>query len=284
MSERKISSAVRGFKGVWIPSQFWLDGNLTLQEICFLTEIDSLDGDKGCYASNQHFADFFGLTPGRCSQIIKSLETKKYISVEYVRDGKQVTKRVLRVFRKLKGGIKYPKGGYLENAEGSNTGFSNTKDHQSVSNDDPKPTILDDFEELWKLYPRKRGKQSAFKAYKRALKKGTTNKQIQTGIMGYINDIHHEHIGQEYIAWGGTFFNQERWADYLDEQSSQPKPQAPKDKDGRRRIFIKQMLDQYSALPLEEAAKQVAAGLARDGTHITAAEVLKIAGENNERN
>lgn len=134
MGKRKITNVNRDFKGVWIPAEYWLDPNLTMMEIMFITEIDSLDHGEGCFASNNHFADFFGVTPGRASQIINSLKKKGYIELDYERNGKQVVRRLIRVVRKLKGvfrklneGIKYSKGGYLENAEGSNTLFSNTE-------------------------------------------------------------------------------------------------------------------------------------------------------------
>lgn len=126
MKVRKITNQSRDFKGVWIPAEYWLDPNLTMMEIMFITEIDSLDRGEGCFASNNHFADFFGITPGRASQIIKSLSKKGYIELTYEREGKQVVRRLIRVFRKLKGGIENSKGGYLENAEGSNTSSSNT--------------------------------------------------------------------------------------------------------------------------------------------------------------
>lgn len=137
---RKIAKANRGFKGIWIPASFWLDENLTDREILFLVEIDSLDiGEDGCFASNKHFSDFFGLTASRCSQIIKGLKAKGYIEVAYeYGPNKEVLKRTMRVVNKLKPPIKYSKGGYLENAKGSNTSFSNTtinKDHMSSKPD-----------------------------------------------------------------------------------------------------------------------------------------------------
>lgn len=127
MAKRKINNQSRDFKGVWIPAEYWLDPNLTMMEIVFITEIDSLDRGEGCFASNNHFADFFGVTPGRASQIVNSLQKKGYIELTYEREGKRVVRRLIRVVRKLNGGIKNSKGGYLENAEGSNTVFSNTE-------------------------------------------------------------------------------------------------------------------------------------------------------------
>src|SRR5690554_5267342 len=117
----------RGFKGVWIPREIWLNEELTIMEKLFLVEIDSLDNDDGCFASNAHFADLFGISKGRCSQIIKEMERKKYISISYEKNGKEISKRIIKVFRKLNRGVKKTKGGCLENAQGSNTVINNTK-------------------------------------------------------------------------------------------------------------------------------------------------------------
>lgn len=135
MPERKITKANRGFKGIWIPACYWLDPNLTIQEMLFLAEIDSLDIDeKGCYASNKHFSDFFGLTPQRCSQVINSLKEKNYIKIEMTfGKEKQVEKRTIRVVNKFDTPIKYSLGGYKENFKGSNTLFSNTSNSSANS-------------------------------------------------------------------------------------------------------------------------------------------------------
>ena len=73
--------------------------------------------------------------------------------------------------------------------------------------------LKDDFEKLWKLYPRKERKSDALKAYKKAIKAGATNKQIQDGIISYKKKIDAEKIEHQFIAQGGTWFNQERWND-----------------------------------------------------------------------
>ena len=113
----------RDFKGIWIPSEIWLNKDLSLIEKCFIVEIDSLDNSDGCFASNGYFAEFFSISKSRCSQIIKGLETKEFISIQYHYEGKQIIKRVVNI---LKGGIKKTKGGYLENCEDNNTKVNNT--------------------------------------------------------------------------------------------------------------------------------------------------------------
>lgn len=87
----------RDFKGIWIPKEIWLDDELTLQEKIFLVEIDSLDNQEGCYASNQYFADFFGISKTRVSLVIKSLIEKGHIksTIIYKQGTKQILKRVL---------------------------------------------------------------------------------------------------------------------------------------------------------------------------------------------
>lgn len=71
------------------------------------------------------------------------------------------------------------------------------------------------FEKLWNLYPRKERKADAFKAYKKAIKAGTTNKEIQDGIIAYARAV--VSTDKQYIAQGGTWFNQQRWQDVVDE-------------------------------------------------------------------
>lgn len=146
----------RGFKGVWIPAEIWLAEDLTIMEKLFFVEIDSLDNEQGCFASNGHFSDFFQLSKSRCSQIINALEKKGYITIEYtLKEGsKEIDRRVIRsrvkytkqvvniqkgVFNKLNPPIKFTKHPPLENAKGSNTVINNTSNNNTTNNNN-KPT------------------------------------------------------------------------------------------------------------------------------------------------
>jgi len=130
MVKRKVAENNRGFKGVWIPKEIWLDEELTIQEMVFLVEIDSLDQENGCYASNAHFADFFGLSKSRSSAVIKTLEEKGYIAIKYIYEGKEIKKRIIHVVTKYRGRQETEEG-YLGNAQGSNTSLSNTSNNNS---------------------------------------------------------------------------------------------------------------------------------------------------------
>jgi len=97
----------RNFKGIWIPKAIW-EADLLIHEKVFLAEIDSLDNDEGCFASNAYFSDFSKLTKARCSQIISKLEKKKLITVSLKYKDKQVIRRTLKV---AKGVVNLLKGG-----------------------------------------------------------------------------------------------------------------------------------------------------------------------------
>ena len=69
------------------------------------------------------------------------------------------------------------------------------------------------FEELWKLYPRKQGKKDALKHYKRAVKEGTTDAEIEAGIQSYVGYIEKNNVDKRYVKHGSAWFNQEGWLD-----------------------------------------------------------------------
>ena len=134
----------RDFKGVWIPKEIWLSTDLKVMEKLILVEIDSLDNEDGCFASNEHFSKFFSLSKNRCSEIIKSLEKKGYIKIDYIyqEGSKAISRRVIRCVRNIDGGIRNidnpirkTEEGYSENREDNNTSFNNTFSNTSNKKD-----------------------------------------------------------------------------------------------------------------------------------------------------
>lgn len=210
----------RDFKGIWIPAEIWLS-DLPVMEKLFLVEIDSLDNKDGCFASNKYFSEFFKISKGRCSQIIKSLEKKKYITITYVRkeNSKEVEKRIIKsnfkytkvvnklntVVNKLNDPIKNIKPPYLENAKENNTIYNNIYDN----------TIEQIEKQVEKLYlnhyPLKKGKAKGIKKAITAIKnKDTTLNDLETCIKNYAEEV--KDRDKKYIKHFSTFMN----GDYLD--------------------------------------------------------------------
>lgn len=85
-----------GFEGVWIPAELWESREVTLQEKVMLIQIKSLakkHPERGCFKRNEAFAEFFGLSKSRVSEVISALEKKGLIKVHFQRKGKQIVER-----------------------------------------------------------------------------------------------------------------------------------------------------------------------------------------------
>lgn len=73
--------------------------------------------------------------------------------------------------------------------------------------------LKSEFDEIWKLYPKKARKADAERAYIKARKSGTTSEQVKNGIIAYVEHLKTTNTQPQYIAQGGTWFNQQRWLD-----------------------------------------------------------------------
>ena len=81
----------------------------------------------------------------------------------------------------------------------------------------------EDFEEIWKEYPRKDGKKKSLEYINRALKSGATVQEIKNGVLGYKKYIEENKVEPRYIKMGSTFFNQENWRDFEEQQQKEDK-------------------------------------------------------------
>ena len=71
----------RDFKGIWIPKEIWESTQLSLMERVLFVEIHSLDNERGCYASNRYFAEFFSVSERQIQNHIAGLKQKGFIIV-----------------------------------------------------------------------------------------------------------------------------------------------------------------------------------------------------------
>src|SRR5436189_165018 len=71
----------RDFKGIWIPKEIWLSEQLSLMEKVLFVEIHSLDNERGCFASNRYFAQFFGVSDRQIRTYLASLKEHGFITI-----------------------------------------------------------------------------------------------------------------------------------------------------------------------------------------------------------
>lgn len=238
LEKRKVNNNMseqnRQFKGIWIPKEIWENKELSILEKIILIEIDSLeDEERGCFASNRYFADFFGLSMSRVSQIINNLKEKNYIDINIIYDGKQIKERQLKikrppypdmiqgVFRKLKGGIKFSKGGYLENCKENNIYINNINNNNNniYNNNIAQITeITEKFEEFYKSYPRKVSKENVKKWFNKNKPNDELFEIIMTSLEKYKKSKQWK--DKQYIPYPSTWLNQKRWEDEIEEEKT----------------------------------------------------------------
>lgn len=120
--------------------------------------------------------------------------------------------------------------------------FTENPSTANVSNKNVQ--IEQEFEEVWKLYPRKEDKKKAFSAYKTARKKASFD-EIKNGVETYSNHIRVSNTDKRYIKLGATYFNGECWANNYEQ--SEPKEELIKGKYTRAQVeeFAKQLNISY---------------------------------------
>lgn len=80
----------RFFKGVWFPKDIWLNEEMTWTEKICLVEIDSLEGEEGCFASNYHFATFLGVSEKTIANAISRLKSLGFVKIEGRKSGRRI--------------------------------------------------------------------------------------------------------------------------------------------------------------------------------------------------
>ena len=103
-----------------------------------------------------------------------------------------------------------------------------------------KPSELrKEFENLWSMYPKKQGKDKAYRYYERARKSGTTYEEVEQGILAYKESIRANGTDMQYVRMGSTFFSQKSWADDWSIRNK------PKGQQGSRRELFARLYEEH---------------------------------------
>ena len=84
-----------------------------------------------------------------------------------------------------------------------------------------------EFEELWKLYPRKESKANGLKAYLKVRRRGVSKETILEGLKRYKQKVESEHTERKYIIKGGNWFGGERWEDEVEIEKNKQTEKSP---------------------------------------------------------
>ncbi|PTM30216.1 helix-turn-helix domain-containing protein [Lactiplantibacillus plantarum] len=211
-----------------IPASVRYDNNLPGKASLLYGEITALCNQKGyCWASDSYFAKLYGVSKQTIQNWLKALEINNHIVREVIYE--EGTQKILHRYIKI---LVYPTQNNLHTPTQNNLGVNNTSINTTVNNTSnkkhsaanatPLVQLEKDFEEIWQVYPNKKGKGQAFNHYKAWRKKSVdhTNEYLFNKLDRY----------KQYIKlnsnWyhplnGATWFN----GRFDDELDLTPKPQ-----------------------------------------------------------
>lgn len=152
------------------------DKRLRANEKLLYSEITALTNKTGeCWASNQYFADLYGVTPQAISKWISDLRKCGYIEVyiKYKEGTKEVDKRVISIVStNVDGGINKSLRGYQQKFKENNTRKNSTRNNiYSDVPEDIKPAFME------------------WVAMRKSIKKPVTSKQTVTRALNKLNEL-----------------------------------------------------------------------------------------------
>lgn len=119
----------RQFLGIWIPREVYLNNELNWTDKILLVEINSLDNERGCFASNEYFSKFLSVSTTTISTSISKLKSLNLIE-QISFDGRT---------RILKSAIKEIKGQTINKFKGS---LKEKLKHNKTNNKTNNKTII----------------------------------------------------------------------------------------------------------------------------------------------
>ncbi len=229
------------------PANVRYDKSLPMGARFMYGEITALTKKDGyCWAGDSYFAELYEVTNTTIQNWLRALERKGYISRKRIyKDGtKQIKNRYIRLFdtptqnnlgtyvKNIKDPTQNNLGTYPKNIKNPTQNnlrdsITSTITSTTTNNKDrtkpPKPVAnRDHFESLWKLYPNKKGKESAWNSYKQSIRDGATDDEIKQGINKYLAEIKAKQTPKRYIKHGQTWFKQKGWQDEYDTTPEAP--------------------------------------------------------------
>ena len=113
-------------KGIWMPIEVLHDDNLTMQEKFVLMEITQLTMlDKGCVASNKHFAELLKTSTKSISNTISKLVKKGYIKTVIKKGSRNQIREIFTIHRGMEG--------YPQKVEGVSIKSGESKENKTIN-------------------------------------------------------------------------------------------------------------------------------------------------------
>lgn len=201
-----------------IPANVRYDKDLTANAKLLYGEITALCNEKGfCWASNDYFANLYGVSKASISSWISQLAKSKYITIQmvYKEGSKEILHRYIRLFEyPIQENLNTP---IQENLKDNITVFNNTSNN---TKEEKQNKTQDQFLIFYQSYPKKTNKTDARKTFNKLIKSGVTLDSILLKLTIYKKQIERDKTDIKYIKNPQRFLN--CLEDYETEEEKKP--------------------------------------------------------------
>ena len=204
-------------RGIFLKWSVFRDKETTLSEKVLFLEINNLSMlDKGCIASNSHFADTLGVKKEAISRLISTLEKKGYITTEIVA-GSRNHSRIITINKMLSTDNKM----LFRGKQNVNTPLTNcleTKENKTINKtinktmNKNKGDLDYSFEDYWSLVPNKKNSGQAKATFYKLRKSNILPTSINEMQKGLIYENIKMLFKYKYQQNPSTWLNSENWS------------------------------------------------------------------------
>lgn len=230
MSDKGYIKLYRQIQDCWIwdtgkfdKRSAWIDllilANHSEKKIAFNGECISIG--KGQYLTSiRSLAERWGWSKSTVSEFLALLESDLMIKKESDKFRTLLTVINYEVYQGVTDTNRTPNGTVTRTPTGTVAETNNTlKNERSIKDN----KYIAHFEEVWKIYPKKKDKARAFQCYTARLNSGYSEDELLTATKNYAAECEKESRPEKYIKNGSTFFGiNTPFVDYLGSQKTTP--------------------------------------------------------------
>ncbi|ETF07982.1 helix-turn-helix domain-containing protein [Pseudomonas moraviensis] len=202
-----------------------------LRKLVLVKLADNASDQGECWPSYQHIADQCEIGRSTVKLHIRELEKAGLLRREYRRKGELNQSNVFHL--SLDGGsVPDLGGGAGDNPPGAGdnpgggAGAAPRTSHSSEPVKEPKPTVIADtaegFDQFWKLYPKKKSRKDAAKAWAKLKPNEELHQTLITALGSHCVSEDWTKDQGRYIPNASTWINGERWTDELTPAGGKP--------------------------------------------------------------
>jgi hypothetical protein len=195
-----------------------------LRKLVLVKLADNASDQGECWPSYQHIADQCEIGRSTVKLHVRELEKAGFLRREYRRKGELNQSNVFHL--SLDGGADPDLGGgAVDNPPGAvgdlggGAGAAPRTSHSSEPVKEPKPMVIsgqdDGFDQFWKLYPKKKSRKDAVKAWAKLAPSDELRQTLITTLGSHCVSEDWTKDGGRYVPNAATWLNGERWHDEL---------------------------------------------------------------------